>query len=336
MNRWLVLGPRLRHWWYEVRRLADRRVVRLTLKLGFLLLSAAVLVWVLYQYRVTLLTYPWHIQPGLVLLAISIYYVDLMLAVWGWSRLLRRLSVRLPFREHLRIYALTQVAGRIPGAPWHIAGRAAAYAQHGVSKRLTGLAAGMELVLSAVSGLLCGLLIWAALPPAVQVPLWLLAAAIGLGLVVIHPRIISRLLVWLGKAEEGFKLTYSDNIIGLAQYGLVWIVGGVLLFCGLNIVQPISIGLLLSVVGIWSLSGGLSLIVQLSPSGFGIREITLSAMLSMLMSPALAVVVAIMMRVLLTATELLAALIASRFSAVSQHEHTVAAEETPISRLDAH
>jgi hypothetical protein len=314
-----VQRSRLMLWLHGLRRFTDRRWIRVMVKLGFLLVSAAVLGWVLFQYRDTLATYPWHIQPILVLLAIVVYYVDLLLAIWGWSRLIDRMGVRLPLREHGRIYALTLVAGRIPGAPWHIASRAAAYGQHGVSKRLVGVTSAIEMILICVSGLLCGFLVLPLLPTPQRALGWLLAVVILIGVIMLHPKTIRWLLRLVRRHNLDFRLGYRDSIIALLQYSAVWIVGGVLLFSCMQVLYPVPVFLLPSVIGIWSLSGGISTIVQFSPTGFGLRELTLSALLLLIVPPAIAVVIAIVMRVFLTATELMAALVVSQLPRFTYH-----------------
>jgi hypothetical protein len=62
---------------------------------------------------------------------ISFSFPDLLLAVFGWSRIMQWFDRSQGFREHFRIYCSTMIAGRIPGAPWHLAGRAVLYKQIG-------------------------------------------------------------------------------------------------------------------------------------------------------------------------------------------------------------
>jgi len=315
----LEIAPRLKRAWQWAREMSGRRAVRMALQVVFFAITVAIVVWVLYQNRVTLLTYPWHIQPGLLLLAFGIYAVDLTLAVWSWSNVLNRLSIVVPFREHFRIYALTLVAGRIPGAPWHIAGRAVAYGQHGISMRITGMASAIEIVLIMISGILCGFLIQPVLYSGTMLSLWLVIPAVGLGLVAVHPRMIGWLVRRLGKGEDSFTWTYRDSLSGLFRYLLVWLVGGGLLFYVISAIQAAPTVSVLSVIGIWGFSGGLAMIIQLSPTGFGLREITLTALLSTFMSPGLAIITAIVMRIFLTICEVVASIVAARIPRLAIH-----------------
>jgi hypothetical protein len=278
---------------------------------SFVLMSFVVLGWILYQYRETLLTYPWHIRPGPLLLALGFYIIDLLLAVWAWTGLIGRLTGPLPFREHLRIYALTQIAGRIPGAPWHLVGRAVAYGQHAISMRITGVASAIELMLTVISGILSGLFIQPVLYASTPFSLWLGIPVIGLGLVIVHPRVIRWLLRRLGRGQDGIAWTFRDSIIGLFRYLLVWMVGGGILYYVIIALQPNPTVSFLSIVGMWGFSGGLAVALQLSPTGFGLREITLTALLSTFMSPGLAIVIAIVMRIFLTICEVMASFAAS-------------------------
>jgi hypothetical protein len=287
-----------------------QRWVRRLVTLAVVALSAAVIGWMLWTSWPSLAATrgQWRAWP--IAVAALLYVLDLLLAVWGWSRLLNMLAPRLSFRQHLRVYGLTLVAARIPGAPWHLVGRTVLYAQHGLSRRVTGVAAGMEVVLIAVAGFITGQLVGRTVPDRVWLPV--AAIVVVAGLVLLHPSIVKRIVVRVSREQPPAELRYRDILSLLANYVLVWVVGGLMLYCVILAFHPLPLSDLPAIVGAWGLSGSLSMLAFFSPSGLGVREITLTALLVLFVPLGVAVVVAIAMRLLLTSLELIAVLAAAR------------------------
>jgi uncharacterized membrane protein YbhN (UPF0104 family) len=71
-------------------------------------------------------------------------------------------------------------------------------------------------------------------------------------------------------------------------------------------------------VAAWSVSAAASLLTFFLPSGFGVMELTLTALLSSIVSPGAAVLVALAARVLLTLLDVLFGLVAYAAEAVSR------------------
>jgi len=76
--------------------------------------------------------------------------------------------------------------------------------------------------------------------------------------------------------------------------------------------RPLSETEVVALVGAWGLSGALGSLAVFSPSGLGIREVSLTLLLAPLLSVSQAAFVAVFMRVLTTGLELAWALIAWR------------------------
>jgi hypothetical protein len=236
----------------------------------------------------------------------------LLLAVFGWALIMRHLAVDLNFRDHLRIYCLTLVTGRIPGAPWHIAGRAVLYSRLGISAKVIGVAAAVEMLLVTLAGLLSGLFIWFSLPESTQQQLvWLGLVFVG-GLGLMHPSVIREVLRRLGYADAIVRLRYRDMLLLLGLYVLVWGASGGVLYSVILALYPLPLMQLPGVIGAWGLAGAVSSLAFLSPTGFGIKEIALSLLLALFVPAGLAVVIVILNRLFFIAAELAWAIAASR------------------------
>ena len=266
--------------------------------------SGLLLGWTVWHNRELLLSYPWRIRVWVVPLSLAVYSLDLGLAVYSWGRIINRLSGRqLTFRRHFKIYAATNFSRRLPGAVWYIAGRAALYEQDGIAKGVISLASFIEVILIALSSILCYFLAW---------PLggsgwggWpLLLMGLVAGLALIHPRVMGSLWRRLGQ-PEATKLHYRDMLTWLLLYVLVWAVGGVTLYSVMAGLHPLSWSALPHIVRAWSLSGAAAVIAFFSPSGLGIKEVTLTLLLGPVIPVPLSAIVALLMRLLLTIYELL-------------------------------
>ncbi len=278
----------------------------------FLLLSGGVLAALVVSSWPQLSTYDWRVRWWPLAAAVPAYLVALGLAIYAWSRLLQHLGGRLSYREHLRIYALTLVAARLPGAPWHIAGRAVLYKERGLSRRVTALAAGMEILMIASAGAVTGLLI---LPQTMSAYPWLWLSVLALavaGLVLIHPRFTPWALRLLKQTEMPPQLSYRQLLLVMGVYVADWAAGGVVLFALASMVYAVPLSDLPLVIGAWSLSGTLATLVVVVPSGLGLREVTLSLLLGLIMPAGVAVMVAVIVRIFFTLIELIVALAASR------------------------
>lgn len=299
--------------WTNARAVGNKRGIRWLFS-GFLFLfSVLFLGGMLWRYWPTLATYPWELSLLPALLACLTYTAALLLVVLAWSFIMRQLGADMSFGEHLRIYCLTFIGIRIPGAPWHVAGRAVLYQRHGISMSISGVAAGLELLLAIVSGLIVGLLIWFSLPESMQTQLVWLAFVLVLALVLMHPWVVRKIMKRLGHAEENVHLRYRDMLWSLLLYLLVWVMDGAVLFLVICALYPLPWTALPAVTGAGALAGAISMLAFISPSSFGLKEIALSLLLALLIPPGLAVIVAILMRLLLTATEFVWAVAASRF-----------------------
>ncbi len=82
-----------------------------------------------------------------------------------------------------------------------------------------------------------------------------------------------------------------------------------LLLVVINAVTPIGLASLPMIIGMWGVAGAVSLTLGIGIQGMGIREITLTALLSLVIPPPSALFVAVAFRVILTASEVFWALV---------------------------
>jgi hypothetical protein len=271
--------------------------------------------WMLWRTLPTLLAYDWKLQVLPLILGFPIYTFDLLLAVFGWSIIMEQMGHKFTFARHFQIYSTTLVAGRIPGAPWHVVGRVALYKRMGVDVKITSVASGLEMILIIVSGIISSALIGFSLPENMQKYFLWMGLVLVIGLVLMHPAVINKVLQILKHTKAEIPLRYRDMLMLLGLYVLTWGVGGCVLFMVILALYPLVWTQLPGVIGVWGLSGAIASMIFFSPTSLGIREITLTLLLALYIPAGLAVVIAILIRLYVTAAEFTWAIIASRLKA---------------------
>jgi hypothetical protein len=149
-------------------------------------------------------------------------------------------------------------------------------------------------------------------------PVWIVLGVV-LSLVVVHPRVLRLPLQWLGDQSAHSartELHYGRVLSWLFLYACVWLVGGLVLFGLIETLYPLPLDRLPQVIGAWSLSGLVAVLAAVLPVGLGLRELALSLLLANIIPEGIAVVIAILARLLFTLYEVAWVLLVHRNWAV--------------------
>jgi hypothetical protein len=288
-----------------IRALRERRWQQVGLTLATMFVAGAILAALLYSEREVLLTYDWDLKWSNLLTAMVVLIAGMFLAAYVWGDIMRTLGSGVSMGLHIRYYALSQLARRLPGTVWYVAGRGYLYRQHGDPVRLITTASGLELVINVVSGALLTLaltgVVLADLP---RYYIFGLGAALVAGLGAMHPRVIQALLTRIGLHDVPL-IPYGRLVRWLCFYLILWLVGGVVLYLVADAVYPLPLSNLPYLTGSFSLVGTLSVLVFFLPSNFGFTEVGLSLLMSAIMPSSFAVLIAVLNRILLMIFELI-------------------------------
>ncbi len=265
------------------------------------LLAAACLIflgYIVYRERDVLVTHLLRADARQLLAVAAWYVLDLAIFICGWAAIMAGMGERLSLLRHARIFCLANAAKRLPGTLWYIGGRAALYSRAGIPSRTVVVASAVEGALIWLSGLAISVpFLMVALPERRWV--WLAAGgALLIGL--LNPRTLRWIL---GRAvKDGALSTISLwQVYGwLLLYLAGWAIGGVLLHAILAIFQTPAWEQLPAVIGTWAVAGTASMLTFFLPSGFGVTEVTITALLGRLAPAGVAVLAALSARVLIT------------------------------------
>jgi uncharacterized membrane protein YbhN (UPF0104 family) len=290
-----------------------RREVQVLLGSIVTIVSLASLGYILIKNWDTLSTYQWRIDYRPIAVSFAVYSLDLFVVVWGWTLIIGRLAGAWDFRTNLKYYCYSGVVRRIPGGPWDIVGRVYLYERTGVRKLVTSAAGILEWWLIVLSGVLTYLVSLGAGSPASLRNVLAIVALFLLGMILVQPSLIARVLNRLGHHDAGFgSVPFLYIVTWLLLYGVVWLIGGATLYCVIRSLHDLPLQAFPGLVGAWALSGVVAFLGNISPGGLGVKEVTLTLLLQSYMPASLAVVIAVLMRLITTLYELIWGAIALR------------------------
>jgi hypothetical protein len=233
-----------------------------------------------------------------------------LIFVIGWVIILRALGMRIGYADAVGAEMLSMLAKYIPGGVWTPAARVVAAKRLGLPPGPVLASVGYEAGLSAIAGVIVFAL---SLPHAphvsLPVPLWTIIGFAVLLVVLLHPRIYGpladRLLKRLGD-EPIPRLPMRSTFGVLLFYGVTWLLGGLALRqMALAFGADVPLSAIAYLGGASALGAIVAVLVVFAPSGLGVREGAVYALLLAYMDHATALVVVALNRLLLTAVEAL-------------------------------
>jgi hypothetical protein len=313
-----TLWARARDWMAASQKSRLRRALLMGL---FVLPALAFIAYQTWRNWEELRAYSWDLRPGLWAVGFGAYSVALLCELVAWNVLMGRLGGVHRFLTNARLYCVSNLSKRLPGVVWYLTGRALLYREEGVPAAVALTGSALELAMLAATGPLAYFLAlpWAAgrlaAGPAAQgaagLPqAWMLPAAVAalvLGGVILQPPVFNRVASFflrrLGSTAQ-VAVGYRDILPLVPLYLVAWAMGGVLLYVVARSLYPLPLGALPATLGLWALSGTLTLLISIFLFGTGVREVTLSVLLTPLMPQPLPVVVALALGLLVTLSEL--------------------------------
>jgi hypothetical protein len=272
-----------------------------------LLLSMSFLGWKAYESWDNLRAYHWQMRYSVLILSFALYVLQTLLVVLAWQSIMNRLTERLPLQKHARIYGVTHLLRRIPaGMVWVTAGRAYAYRDWEMPARTAAFGSALEMWLVISTGLPLAGVAAPALGLLSPNRGWALAlAGCALNLVTLHPRVIDRALNRLRRESCPTELTYRTTLSWAIIYIAIWVVSGTGLFAMARLFTDLAIAHLPATIGVWVLSSLISYVTLLSPSGLGVKELSLTLLLGLFLADPLPLLIALAMRLVWTLYDVL-------------------------------
>lgn len=266
---------------------------------GALLLLAAVatLAWLVVSNLDQLRAAPWRLEPGPLAIGVLLQASTCLIAAVLWMDISAQLGAGWSWRRDARVYAYSLVAKRLPGALWHVLGRAAFYGEVGLGRRVGVFGSAIEAGLLVVSGTIVWLASFAEIQP--------FGLAVALGLVVATPVLfgpIMRLILrggaeWLPRGRR----VLSWLLVDVAA----WLLGCTGVYFLYDALYPLPDGALIRIIAAATASIVASAMVVFLPAGLGLRELGMTGLLADVVPTAVAAALAVAFRVSILTIEIL-------------------------------
>lgn len=305
------LWHRLRHRWADQRTRRALPVATTAVSFGLLILGLVTGWYELSHYQ-------WQFDFRPLALSSLAYMVSLSAAMVAWGTIMYGLGVRASWQQHARFFLYSWMARRLPTPAPYIATRILLYEGIGVASRMVSVGLVWEntlLILSAATIFL------------ITIPftpwlggVWMIVLPITtVGVIVpflLRPDwmvfLLNMLLRRLNRPLLEATISRRGIMSALLTHSIGWLSSACILFLVISATHPLTGWMWISVVQAWSLSGLVAYIVFFAPIGFGVRELTLAAMLSSVLPFSVAVVVVLVVRVWNALNELFWALVIAR------------------------
>jgi glycosyltransferase 2 family protein len=289
----------------------QRPWVRPALRVAQIVLVAAI-VYFLAAYLVrswsTVKDYHWSLRPGWLVLSGLVFLAFYVSQAVAWWLLLRGFGLHSPFPVAMSTWGKSILARYVPGNVFMFVGRA--WMSHGQGLPVDTVSAAMvyEQALGVCSALVA---------VAVLFPFWeydrgvtaLSLIAIPLFIVLLHPRVFRPLSSWalrlLHRRPLDVTLGFGAVIALLWYYVAAWMMAGTGAWLLARAVTGLGVGSLPLVIVAYALSFVVGMAAFIFPSGIGVREAVLTASLSRQLPGGVALAWALLLRLWVTAMELL-------------------------------
>lgn len=284
-----------------------------------------ILIAVVYGVRRSLLDglaklneHPWHLEFGWLVAAGTLYLASLVPAGMFWHRILRGMGQDAGLGETLRAYFIGHLGKYVPGKALVVILRAGLIRSHRVDPLVAGTSVFVEtLTLMAVGGVLSAIIIPFWYPDAWKLVLVALAFAGMSGLPTIPPlfRLLVRWFPFLGsdprRLECLARLRLRTLSWGWRANTIGWFVGGLSLWAVVRALGADAV-LSLATLGLYTTAAAMSTVggfVSMIPGGFVVREAILVYLLTGSCGATVALLAAIVFRLVQLVSEVLLSVI---------------------------
>lgn len=213
------------------------------------------------------------------------------------------------------VYAKSWLGRYIPGSVTWVIGKVVFAAKLGISKSRLAVSSFLEAILQLLTVLLTATLLLVVDPRTFEFAgnwVWFLLAAAVIGLVFVLPPVFKTWasfaykLIRKGELDEQLVPSSQALMSGFLLFVLSSLMSGLaLFFVAMAVVPGLGFENMLFILAASNLASAISMVAVFAPAGIGVREAVQIAALSIVMSPAEALVVAIAMRLVSLVWDLL-------------------------------
>ncbi|MCC6544983.1 MAG: flippase-like domain-containing protein [Nitrospirae bacterium] len=265
---------------------------------------------VVYEQWDKISGYPWSLNSLWLGISIGILLAAYLLSAYEWTLILRMIGVRIELSKGISIFLLSMFGRYIPGGIWSPVGRVFLCRREGIADSRSGMSVLLEQtypVVSAAFVFVVSLLFWHDTGPVARA--FPLLVFVPLFFIFLHPkpflRVMNPVLAWFGKGPINISLSFGNMLILAGYYSFSWIVAGVAFYCFIRAFYPLEFYYIPILSGISAISFIIGYLTFFTPAGLGVREGSITILLSLFIPTHIALGVALLSRLWIIGVELI-------------------------------
>jgi uncharacterized membrane protein YbhN (UPF0104 family) len=277
---------------------------------------AAAVVLVIFFFLIRSLIRNWHqipfadlrFNPAYLLLSFVFLLATFLIFVKAWQAIIRSLEGDISYPFAFWVMAASQTAKYVPGGVWFALGRVYLARSEKLSAATIGVSVIIETGLTFLVGILLFFLALSLTHPENFVNYLLLIPVLLFFILVLYPPVLARFinigLKIFRRPPVQIKLRYG-SLLRIAVYFLgLWLAQIIGYYLLINALYPVPINQFPALAAIYIISWMAGFIVILAPGGLGVREGTMTLLLSSVIPSALAIGISFLSRVWITVFEI--------------------------------
>jgi len=276
-----------------------------------------IVITVIFYFLISNLTRNWQkipfhelrFDPLSLIISFVFLFINFLLFVEGWRRIIHRLGDKICFRNAFWIMSSTQIAKYVPGGIWFALGRVYMGRIENLKEEIVALSVVVETGLTFLVGILL-FLVSIILTQKQMLTHYLFVVPIFLVfLVVIYPPVLNSIMNHALKFFKKPKMTLNVSFLQVLQLSIyfvgLWLAQIIGFYYLINTIYPISGSVLFSLASAYSLSWMTGFVVIFAPGGLGVREGMMTLLLSPILPTPLAIAITFIARVWITIFEII-------------------------------
>ena len=251
-----------------------------------------------------------HINYVFIALSLLFFSLAWVAAALSWGYIIKKLEQSLDYSSAIKLWTWSQSARYIPGSVWQVVGRVYMGEKKGLGKGKTLASIAIEtsnLIISSLIVFALSLPFWPTLEGFKSYYPFLFGGFMVFGF--LHPKVFNTTTNFfvrrLDKGEKDHSYAFSEIITMLVPYLGVWLIFGLGFFFLILSLKEVGLAYVAIATGTFALSWVVGFLFVIAPGGLGAREVALVYFLGFFVSNPLAVLFAVLSRVLMIIGEVL-------------------------------
>ena len=230
--------------------------------------------------------------------------ISFLIMTYLWHLVIKKYNRHISFIQAWYIYMKTTIIRYIPGNIWGLAAKAYMLTKLGLNKSEAIFILIFESAILVLSGIITYFLTLAAMG-SVLLNICLAIIAVLLGIFVGWPHLFLKFLRQFYKEINVRTLPIPFIMKLMAGYIFYWLISGFSFYFLAQSIDAMSSGRFLVLTGIFAISWVIGFLSLITPSGLGVREVSIIYFLGKIIASPVATVVAILARIVFILSELI-------------------------------